>query len=75
MDHLGQHEIKGRRPVYFRDADGYLDTPVYDRYAIAPGTRIDGPAIFEENESTFVVGPGSKIEILTDGTILVEMPI
>jgi N-methylhydantoinase A len=70
----GSLEIKGRRRVYFQDTNDYVDTPVYDRYAVAPGTRIDGPAIFEENESTFVVGPDSKIEILTDGTILVEMP-
>ena len=27
-----------------------------------------------ENESTFVVGPDSAIEILADGTIVVEMP-
>jgi N-methylhydantoinase A len=70
----GQQDIKGHRSVYFHDAGGYLKVAVYDRYALAPGARIDGPAIFEENESTFVVGPDSKIEILIDGTILVEMP-
>jgi N-methylhydantoinase A len=31
---------------------------VYDRYRLAPGARIAGPAIVEERESTLVIGPG-----------------
>jgi len=65
---------KGRRRIHFHDAGGSVETDVYDRYALAPGLRLRGPAIFEENESTFVVGPDSAIEILSDGTIVVEMP-
>ena len=48
--------LKGTRDVYFDD--GYVDTPVYDRYRMGPGTRIDGPAIVEERESTTRRRPG-----------------
>jgi len=66
--------LKGRRDVYFSDAGGTAQTPVYDRYALPIGTRILGPAVFEENESTFVIGPGSGATVLPDGSILTEMP-
>jgi N-methylhydantoinase A len=36
---------------------------VFDRYALEPGTRLDGPAIVQERESTLVVGPGYAIEV------------
>jgi N-methylhydantoinase A len=70
---IGQDARKGRRRLHF-GSDGPVEADVYDRYAVAPGSRLNGPAVFEENESTFVVGPGSSIEILADGTIMVEMP-
>jgi N-methylhydantoinase A len=38
------------------------------------GMRIVGPAVFEENESTFVIGPGSHAVVLPDGSLLTEMP-
>jgi N-methylhydantoinase A/oxoprolinase/acetone carboxylase beta subunit len=65
---------EGWRDVYFPDAGGTVETAVYDRYALPPGTRIAGPAVFEENESTFVVGPSSTATVLPDGSILTEMP-
>jgi N-methylhydantoinase A len=49
---------KGTRRAYFPEARGYTDTPVYDRYALAAGTSLTGPAIVEERESTTVLPPG-----------------
>lgn len=50
---------KGERPVYFpRPSAGYVDCPVYDRYRLAPGSRLTGPAIVEEREATVVLWPG-----------------
>jgi N-methylhydantoinase A len=70
----GGTALKGWRDVYFPDAGGTVETAVYDRYALPPGTRIAGPAVFEENESTFVVGPSSTATVLPDGSILTEIP-
>jgi len=67
----GGDALKGRRRVHFPEA-GEVRTPVYDRYALVPGMEFEGPAIFEENESTFVVGPGARIGVLPDGSILAE---
>jgi N-methylhydantoinase A len=47
--------LKGTRPVYVPESGSHRITPVYDRYALAPGARVRGPAIIEERESTVVV--------------------
>ena len=49
---------KAMRRAYFPEARGYADTPVYDRYELAAGTILTGPAIVEERESTTVLPPG-----------------
>jgi N-methylhydantoinase A len=36
---------------------------VYDRYALARGTITYGPAVFEERESSFVVGPDCVVTV------------
>ena len=69
----GSHAaLKGYREVLFADIGERLPTPDSDRYALEVGTDIMGPAVFEENESTFVVGPGARISLLPEGSILAE---
>jgi N-methylhydantoinase A len=70
----GKTAVKARRRIWFADTGGFVEADVYDRYALAPGARIRGPAVFEENESTFIIGPGGDAEILPDGSILAELP-
>jgi N-methylhydantoinase A len=70
--HVAERAMKGCRPVHFPEAGGEIETPVYDRYALPAGTHLTGPAVFEENESTFVVGPGARIRVLPDLSILAE---
>lgn len=48
--------LKGYRQAYFPESGGYHETPVYDRYSLAPRERFTGPAIIEEHESTTIVG-------------------
>ena len=50
---------KGTRLAYFPEAGGMTETPVYDRYALAKGMCISGPAIIEERESTLIIGSGA----------------
>ena len=54
---------KGSRPVYFAEAGQFVDTPVYDHYALAPGVTVQGPAIVEQRESTVVVGPSATASL------------
>jgi N-methylhydantoinase A len=61
---------KARRPVYFAEAQGYVDCPIYDRYALAEGATIPGPAIVEEVDSTTVVHPGYRVTVDRFGNLL-----
>ncbi len=70
--HASTAALKGTRQVFFPDAGGMLATSVYDRYALAAGAVVPGPAVFEEDESTFIVGPGATARLLPDGSILAE---
>jgi len=59
----GGAPLRGRRRVWFAEAHGFVETPVYDRYALAPGWRADGPAVVEERESTAIVPPGARLAV------------
>jgi N-methylhydantoinase A len=65
---------KGARQVRFPERDEAVECPVYDRYALAPDTRIDGPAIVEERESTVVAGPGSTVTVDPYRNLVVDLP-
>ena len=58
-----EEALKGKRKVYHPEWREYRDTPVYDRYKLAPGATFVGPAIVEERESTVVIGPGGRCAI------------
>jgi len=64
---------KGRRQAYFPEAGGYVDTPVYDRYALNPGAAFAGPAIVEERESTTVIGPDAHVRVDGHLTLILEL--
>ena len=59
----GPPQLKATRKAYFPEAAGYVDTAVYDRDALGPGSRFTGPAIVEERESTTVIGPGAVVTV------------
>jgi N-methylhydantoinase A/oxoprolinase/acetone carboxylase beta subunit len=52
--------LKGSRPAYFAETGGFVDTPVYDRYRLAPGMNLPGPCIIEEQESTAIIHPDMR---------------
>ncbi|MDE0941224.1 MAG: hydantoinase/oxoprolinase family protein [Alphaproteobacteria bacterium] len=62
---------KGSRQAYFDE--GYVTTPVYDRYNLAVGTVIEGPALIEERESTVIIGPGEKVDVDEFGNLVAEL--
>ncbi|HEX3176623.1 MAG TPA: hydantoinase/oxoprolinase family protein [Methylomirabilota bacterium] len=66
--------LKGRRRAWFPETRGWTDCPVYDRYALAPGARLSGPAIVEERESTSVLPPGVSAAVDEYANLLVTVP-
>ena len=65
--------MRGKRPIYLPLKRKFLPVPVYDRYSLKPGTRIDGPVILEERESTLVVPIAADVKILADYTVAVTI--
>jgi N-methylhydantoinase A len=65
-------EPKERRDVYFAEASGYVDCPIYDRYALPAGGRVAGPAVVEEFDSTTVVHPGFAVRVDETANLIVE---
>jgi N-methylhydantoinase A len=55
--------LKGTRLAYFAELNGFVETPVYDRYALRAGARFTGPAIVEERDSTAVIGPKATADV------------
>ena len=51
----------------------FVDCPVYDRYRLGAGTRIMGPAIIEEVESTVVVGVGARVKADEHNNLLMTL--
>lgn len=64
---------KGARPAYFPETGGYVDTAIYDRYALAPGLEFSGPAIVEERESTLIIGARGHARVDPMLNIVVEL--
>jgi N-methylhydantoinase A len=68
----GVPEATSRREVYFAEAGGYVDCPIYDRYGLGAGARLAGPAVVEEFDSTTVVHPGYGLRVDEHGNLIIE---
>ena len=72
LDRGGEVEPKDRRQVFFAESGGYVDCPIYDRYALPAGAAFPGPAVVEEFDSTTVVHPGFRLTVDDTGNLLIE---
>ena len=64
---------RGLRRAYFPERGEYIETAVYDRYALNAGTKFTGPAIVEERESTLIVGARGRARVDERLNIVVEL--
>jgi N-methylhydantoinase A len=62
-----------RRPAFFAERGGFVETPVYARARLAPGARIEGPALIEEAESTAVIGPAASVVVDPFGNLIMTL--
>ena len=58
---------------WFPRDEAYVDCPVLDRYALASGAVVEGPALIQEDESTSVLGPGERVTIDAFGNLIAEL--
>jgi N-methylhydantoinase A len=65
--------IRARRKAWLASRGTYAEMPVYDRYALAVGTRVQGPAIIEEASATLIVPPKAVATVERSGNLGVVM--
>ena len=68
----GSSALKATRKVYFKNADGEVDCPIYDRGKLGAGDRFEGPAVIEEWNSTVVVNPGQQLHVDAYGNLMIS---
>ncbi len=69
----GGRAAKGRRPIWSVERGRFVEARVLDRYRLAPGEVVRGPAVIEERESTAVVGAGGRAEVDVGGNLVVTL--
>ncbi len=65
----GENAVMERRPGYF--GGRWIDTPHYDRKGIAPGLRVEGPAVIRQYDTTTVLLPDHYAEADRHGNLLI----
>ena len=65
--------MRGKREIFLPLKKKYAAVPVYDRYSLKPGTRLTGPVVLEERESTLVVPVKADLRIMPDYTVLLTI--
>jgi N-methylhydantoinase A len=68
----GGGAVKAKRAVWFAETGGFFECPVYDRYRLASGVILAGPAIVEEIDSTSVIHPGYAADVDRYGNLLIR---
>lgn len=64
----------GSRPIYLSDRKVFAEVPIFSRYRLPAGTRLGGPLLLQEPESTIVVARAADIEILPNLTVSIRLP-
>ena len=62
----------GARQAWFAASGDFVDTPIYSRETLTPGTRLTGPLIVEQLDATTVVEPGRVVEVDDIGNLVIE---
>ena len=65
--------LRGKRDIWLPLKRGFAPVAVYDRYSLKPGTRLAGPVVLEERESTLVVPVPAVVTVLPDYTVAVTL--
>lgn len=63
----------GERMVWLGPQDGWKRTAVFDGGSLAPGHRIEGPALVEERTTTVLVGTADALEVDTTGNFRIRI--
>jgi N-methylhydantoinase A len=62
-----------QRKVYFSDPYKPVASPLYQRVALATGSRIDGPALIQEHGTTTVLFENDICDVATSGELIITV--
>jgi N-methylhydantoinase A len=65
--------VATQRRMYLPVRGEYANVPVYERYALPPGTTLEGPLVLQERESTIVLSRPGRVSVLDNLTVSVEL--
>ncbi|PZX17169.1 N-methylhydantoinase A [Palleronia aestuarii] len=66
--------VIGTRSVWYPETRDFAETVLYDRDRLAPGMKIEGPAIVEQMDTTTLVPPGVTGAVDATDTLILEVP-
>jgi N-methylhydantoinase A len=69
----GPPEPREIRSVYFEESGDYVDTPIHLRSLLPKGTRLAGPAVIEQDDTTVLVPPGTTLSVDENLNILIDV--
>ena len=62
--------IELNRPVYFKELNAFVDTPIFNRGQLPNNFKKQGPLLIEDSSTTIVVGPTASIEKTNNDNLL-----
>ena len=65
--------MKIKRPVYFKEAGGFTETPIYERDRLPSGAVIEGPCVIEQPDTTTVIPPGTTASVDDYSNLIVRI--
>ena len=65
--------LKGKRRAWVGARERFEALPVYDRYQLAIGVAVRGPAIVEEDSTTLILPPKARAIVERSGNIVVDL--
>lgn len=69
----GEDARTGSREAYFPEHRGKVETPVYSMTKLVPRATVMGHAIIESHNTTVVINPGDRLDVLDGGRLLVTV--
>ncbi|MEZ5845952.1 MAG: hydantoinase/oxoprolinase family protein [Geminicoccaceae bacterium] len=67
--------LKGYRSIWLPERNRMEEVPIFDRYLLEAGRRLEGPAIIEERESTVVINSDAQLTVDSFGNVVADIEV
>jgi N-methylhydantoinase A/oxoprolinase/acetone carboxylase beta subunit len=61
---------KAQRRILTAESAGFVEAAIHERSSLDPGTRVAGPAIVEQGDTTTLIEPGWSAEVAPNGSVI-----